>query len=147
MPYASVQDVRDLAPHVPINNDTIPSEGTVSRWIGDTERMTDATIEGIGYATPITGETSRAIMKTIVAHAVMARVMRSRPNPESDPAGFQAISDTLLKRLRDPNDPLELTDAVKTDAPRKDDVLKVSSNLRELSQASPVPFATRNMQF
>ena len=147
MPYASLQDVRDLAPHVTINAQSQPSEGTVLRWISDIEISVDATLQGIGYQTPITGAAARVIVRDIVAHLVMARVMRGRPNPETDPGGFETVGVGLLKRLRDPKDPLELVGAVQLDTPIKEGRTRVSSNLKDLTREDPELFATRRQVF
>jgi hypothetical protein len=147
MPYAGIQDVRDLAPYVRIDQNSQPAEGTVLKWITETETLVDATLKGIGYEVPITGASSRAITRDIVANLVMARVMRGRPNPESDPEAFRRAGDDILKRLRDPNDPLEFVDAVMVDTTVKEAAVRVSSNLRDLANEDPRRFPTRDQVF
>jgi hypothetical protein len=147
MPYATLQDVKVLAPNVMINAQSKPSSGTVAEWLGDTDRLVDAILKGIGYETPITGATSLSIVRQIVAHMVMARVMRSRPNPEVDPETFQRWANDIIGRIKSPSDPLTLGDAVAVDVVLKDAGVRVSSNLKDLSLEDPQPFARRDMQF
>jgi hypothetical protein len=139
MPYASVSDVRNLAPGVPITRESQPSEGTVATWIADTETALNASLVSLGYQIPlaaVAGKTTDAattILKHMVAHAVMAMVMRARPNPEQDPENFQKRFDMSLKALRSSDDPFVLPDLVITgEATVKESPVKVSSNLRDL---------------
>jgi hypothetical protein len=139
MPYASVSDVRSLAPHVPITRESQPSEGTVAQWIADIESTLNATLVTFGYPTPLValdGKTTTAavtVLKDAVSHAVMARVMRARPNPEQDPENFQKRYDAVIKSLRDPNDPFVLPDVVTTaEVVMKESSIRVLSNLRDL---------------
>lgn len=146
MAYAALSDVKALAPAVPITATSQPSEGSVLAWIADVERAFNASLKGIGYQTPVTGPESVAILKLIVAHAVMAMVMRARPNPEQDPENFQRRYDAFLKALRDPNDPFELPDdAIQLDTPIKGSTLRVSSNLKDLLEDDRL--ISRNMKF
>ncbi|HEY8410194.1 MAG TPA: hypothetical protein VIK76_02285 [Pyrinomonadaceae bacterium] len=147
--YTSVSDVKALAPHVPITNTSQPSEGTVNQWIGELEAMYDAQFRTLGFETPITGVHSVVIVRQIIAHAVMARVMRSRPNPESDPENFQRWADTRMKALRDPNDPFDLDDAGKVDAAIKlESGMRVSSNFRDIAAEPDTRITvTRDLKF
>ncbi len=116
MPYAQVSDVRGLAPHVPINAQSQPSEGEVSQWLKDVEKNLNAVLSSLGYETPIVGPESLAVLKLPLANAVMALVMRARPNPESDPEAFQRQYDRFVTALKDPRDEFELpADAVRID--------------------------------
>ena len=139
MPYAQISDVRGLIPHVNITRDSQPSEGTVQTWISEVETMLNANLRAMGYAIPLTAQegktTSAAVtmLKHAVTHAVAAMILRSRPNPESDPNNFQSRYDAFMKALRDPKDPTELPDVVITgEATVKAPVVRVSSNLRDL---------------
>jgi hypothetical protein len=137
--YVQVSDVKQLAPYVPISRESTPSEGMVQVWIEDVESILDATLAKMGYTTPITGPISLTIVKQLVTNAVMAQIMRARPNPEQDPDAFQRQYDVLMKRLRDPNDPLVLIDAVITsEAVAKGIPLRVSSNLKDLLDENPM---------
>jgi hypothetical protein len=122
MPYAQVSDVRSLAPHVPINASSQPSEGDVAAWLRDLELNFDATLKSIGYEVPVVGPNAAAVLRLPLANAAMAMVMRARPNPESDPEAFQKQYDAFLRSLTDPRNPYELpADAVRVDAPIKSD--------------------------
>jgi hypothetical protein len=146
--YASLSDVRALAPYVPISAASQPTEGQVQGWISDTENIVDAALGNLGFEVPITGPKSVAIVKLLIANAVMAMVMRARPNPESDPALFQAWFDQRMKALRDPADPFDLPDAVHVDTVIKTgDVLRVSSNFRDLALDDSLVKITRDIKF
>ena len=139
MPYASISDVRNLAPAVPITRESQPSEGTVQQWITDVEIMLNTNLAAMGYVIPFVAKPGKTvdgattILKQTVAHAVMAMVMRARPNPEQDPENFQRRYDAVLKALRDPNDVFELPDIeVTSEATIKDSVVRVQSNLKDL---------------
>jgi hypothetical protein len=145
MPYTSVQDVRDLAPHVPINANSVPSEGAVLRWIAELEGTLNEEITASGFTTPLVNPINVAWAKQIVAHRAMARVMRSRPNPETDPENFQRWADAQIKRLREPKDAFTLRGEVVIDGVVKESSLRVSSNLRDLLDEGQ--HATRDMIF
>lgn len=148
MPYVTVSDVRKLIPNVPINATSQPSEGAVAEWITDTERVLDALFSSTGYVTPLTGIVSRTITKDLVTNRIAARVLRSRPNPEQDPETFQRQYEQDLKRLRDPGDPFDLTDAEHTpDAVVKNLGPRFSSNLRELLLEEERPRINRDQIF
>lgn len=148
MPYAQVSDVRGLAPHVPINAQSKPSERDVSEWLADIERNLDATLKSIGYDAPVIGPDSRAVLRLPVANAAMAMVMRARPNPEQDPENFQRQYDAFIRALIDPRNPYELpADAVRIDVPLKSESgFRVSSNLRDLAIDDDI-HVRRNMKF
>ncbi len=138
--YVSVSDVRQVAPYVPISRDSNPSEGTIATWVDDEETILNSTLAKMGYTTPITGPKSLVVVRKIVSHIVMARIMRARPNPESDPKEFQNTADALMKRLTDPEDPFDLEDAVKDPgvAVLKSSTIRVSSNLTDLLDEDPM---------
>lgn len=149
MPYAQVSDVRSLAPHVPITNSSQPSEGDVSRWIADVERNLESTLKNVGYEVPVLGPNARAVLRLPVASAVMAMVMRARPNPETDPAQFQSQYDAFLRSLIDPRNPYELPeDAVRVDAPVKDRGVQLRSSAELMDAAiNDTGMVRRNMKF
>jgi len=135
MPYAAVSDVRGLIPSVPIDAQSLPSEGTVQTWIADVERMLNVTLENSGFTVPVTGPNAIAVLKQMVSHAVAAMVLRARPNPETDPETFQRWYDARIKALRDPADPFDLpSDAVRTAGTVVKDtggLLRVRSSMRQ----------------
>lgn len=150
MPYTSVQDVRDLAPYVPINSQSTPNEGVVAKWIVELESLLDAALTSEGFGTPLVSPVNREWARQIIAHRVMARVMRARPNPEQDPNNFQLIADREWGRLRDPKDNFTLIGEVIIggDIVVKDSPMRVSSNLKDLvSDPYRTPHATRDMKF
>jgi hypothetical protein len=150
MPYTSVSDVQGLAPSVPINNQSKPSDGDVRVWIADVERMLNASLAGIGYVVPVTDPDSIAILKLKVAHAVMAMIMRARPNPEADPESFQRQYDMYVKALGDSRDRTELPPgAARVDTPIKNESgLRVSASFSDLAAYPDDRIkVTRDMKF
>lgn len=149
MPYASVSDVKALAPFVPIDNASKPSAGDVATMIADVEATIETSLAGLGYQTPITGATSLRIVKGIVANTVMAMILRGRPNPEQDPENFQRRADAVMKALQSPGDPLTLSDAETIDAIIKGDRTPgVSSNFRDIAlDPDTLITVTRDMKF
>lgn len=147
--YTSTSDVKALAPHVPITNASTPSEGSVAQWIGEIELMYDAQFRTLGFKSPLTGPNSRSIAKQIIAHAVMARIMRSRPNPEQDPENFQRWADQRMKELRDPDSSLDFDAEDKVDAAIKlESEIKVSSSFRDISLDPDTSIrVTRDLKF
>lgn len=144
MPYAAVSDVHALAPFVPINAQSQPSEGQVSRWIADVESTLNTTLTLMGYPVPLQampGKSTTAaitILRQMVSNAVMAMVLRGRPQPETDPEAFQKRYDAVLKQLRDPDDSFMLPDVVTTgQAISKESPVGVLSNLRDLLESEP----------
>lgn len=144
MPYAAVSDVHALAPFVPINAQSQPSEGIVSRWIADVESTLNAKLVAMGYPIPLqplpgkTSATAITILRQMVSNAVMAMVLRSRPQPETDPEAFQKQYDAVLKQLRDPDDSFILPDVVTTgEAISKESPVAVLSNLKDLLDNEP----------
>lgn len=148
MAYATVSDVKALAPFVPINNSSTPPEGVVQGWIADQERVLDSIFGSMGYVVPLTGPVARTIAKDLVSHFVMARILRARPNAETDPRQFQDVYDNTLKRLRNPDDVFDLTDATRTDtAIVKPTPGRFSSNLRDLLLEDDRPRINRDQVF
>lgn len=148
MPYAQISDVRSLAPHVPINAQSQPSDGDVSTWLQDLERNLDTTLNSIGYDVPIVGPIAKAVLRLPLANAAMAMVMRARPNPESDPEAFQKQYDAFIRSLIDPKNPYELpADAVKHDAPVKSSSgFRSSPELLDIARDDEIG-VRRNMKF
>jgi hypothetical protein len=145
MPYASVSDVQGLIPFVPISRESKPSEGIIQQWIGDVEVSVDTALAALGYQIPLVAEegkttdAARRLLKDVIAHAIAARVLRSRPNPEQDPENFQKRWDAFWKALRDPADIFELPDLIMTsEAIVKESATRVSSNLKELLDEDPM---------
>lgn len=148
MAYTNLSDVKALAPYVPIDVRSTPTEGVVNGWISDQERVLDSIFGSMGYTVPLTGPVARTIAKDLVSHYVMARILRARPNAESDPAQFQKVYDDTMRRLRDPNDVFDLTDAVRSElAVLKPEPTRVSSNLKELALSETRPRINRDQVF
>lgn len=137
--YAQVSDVKALAPSVQISDASQPNQGQVAQWIADVENtIVNPTLGAIGYKVPLTGPDSIAFARLVVAHLVMAMVMRARPNPEQAPENFETWATSRLKALRDPKDPFELpADAERINIPIKSNVVRVSSNLRDMLDDEP----------
>jgi hypothetical protein len=129
MAYATVDDVQALAPHLPaFSPASKPSVTQVQGFISDIERGLNATLGNLGYVTPVVGPNAIAVLKDVVAHGALARVMRARAYGSNNPGDLeaakqaQAIYDGRVKALGSSSDPFELpADAVRgTDALQKD---------------------------
>jgi len=119
VPYCTVQDIRDLAPQIVIDNTSKPNTGQVAAMIDDVERELNAQLAHLGYVTPVTATTSAAILGDKVAHAVIARVLRGRHFGSADPGQLgatdaQKVYDAWLKALASATDPTDLPDAETT---------------------------------
>lgn len=150
MPYAQPSDVQALAPHVPIDARSTPNSGQVMDWIRDLSAFVDIVVEGLGFTIPVTAPRSLAVLRELVATGVMAKVMRSRPNPEQDPKQFQDRFDSMLKSLKDPADPLTLPDAGRGDLNIKTPSNPIRSNIGRydgVDDDAPVGQITRGTIF
>jgi hypothetical protein len=119
VPYCTVQDIRDLAPQIVIDNASKPNTGQVTAMIDDVERDLNAQLAHLGYVTPVTATTSVAILADKVAHAVVARVLRGRHFGSADPGQLgatdaQKVYDAWVKALASATDPTDLPDAETT---------------------------------
>lgn len=135
MPYATVTDVQNLAPHLPAFSSTSkPTLGQVQEFLTDVEGRLDASFGNLGYVVPIEGAKSLPLVKDMVAHGALARVMRARAIGTANPGDLAAAKaaqdefDGRLKALCSPSDPFELPDAPRsTERVIKDGVDKVQS--------------------
>lgn len=149
MPYTQVSDVKGLIPYVPINAQSQPNEGDVATWIGDVERALNVILKNLGFEVPVTGPDAVKVLRDNVAHAIAARVLRSRPNPESDPENFQRRYDAFVKALGDSRDNFDLPDdAVRVEAVVvKDSGRILRTSARAISDLDDEPRVSRDQVF
>lgn len=120
--YAQVSDVRGLAPSVPINASTNPSEGQVQIWLDLIDTELDAILGNLGYVTPVASDKpkSRVMLKDLAATGALAKVLRARAFGVDSGLIDQAtaaekIYRDQLKALKSAGDPYALPDAQLTD--------------------------------
>lgn len=116
MAYATIDNIRDRAPQIPITGTSKPDEETVIEWIDEQEKELDAFLETVGYVTPVTGEQSVAILRDMMVQKMIALILRARLYGIGDVNGSGAIEaekfyDARIKWLKDPTDPFVLPDA------------------------------------
>jgi hypothetical protein len=136
MPYATLDDVRNLAPQIPISATSKPSDAQVDGFIASLERIVNASLANLGYVVPVTADESVAILRDMVSQGALARTLRARAIGTRNPADDQGAADaqkefdTRLKALGSSRDPFELPDAERTDAISKDraDMTRVGGN-------------------
>jgi hypothetical protein len=118
--YCQISDVTAIAPNVTINAQSRPNEGQVLGLIADSERDLEAILGNLGYATPVAVATPKAQVKDLVAHHVLAKILRARAfgsGNEVDLKAAKAAQDYVDGRLRalgDPEDAFELVGATRT---------------------------------
>lgn len=120
MAYTTLADVRSAAPQIEFSGFSKPTEDDVTRWIVDVEATLDGALRNLGYVLPLDVDDhplSFAILRDMVVHAVIARVLQARlwgVSEGVDTSGAlsaQKYFDDRLKWLQDPLHPFELPDA------------------------------------
>jgi hypothetical protein len=106
MAYATIQDVKDELPQLPINGTVSrPSEPQVLDSIILIEAHVNAVLKSRGYTTPISGgPESLKILRKIVRHGVAAEVIRQAQGAIRDQGGtgrdeHQRIYDSMLRDI------------------------------------------------
>lgn len=123
MAYVTLVDVKAAAPQIEFSGFTRPTEDDVNRWIAEVEGGLNAQLVNLGYVLPFNttdNPLSIAILRDMVVHAVIARVLTARlwgVSDNVDGSGWktaQAYYDQRLTWLIDPTHPFELPDASQT---------------------------------
>lgn len=77
MAYATLQDIKDEVPNVPLSASSKPSESQIVAQIDLIESHVNSVLQSRGYTVPITGgPESLKLLRKIVRHGVAAEVMR-----------------------------------------------------------------------
>ncbi|MEO8483331.1 MAG: hypothetical protein ABI634_14050 [Acidobacteriota bacterium] len=120
--YAQVSDIRGLAPSIPINTSSVPTEGQAQDYLNRVESELNAILTNLGYVTPVAASATeaRVMLKDLVATGALAKVLRAR-GLGVDVSLLEAAKVTekdyrdRLKALKDADDPYELPGATRTD--------------------------------
>lgn len=156
MAYAQVSDVAALAPQITIDGTTKPNTAMVQVMIAHAERDLDAALTNLGYVTPVTAPVSVSILRDKIAHAVLARLIRSRAFGVTDPAeqganDAERVYRDWLRAIADSRSPVELPDAARTgEAIEKDAADLIGSHVQDSEVASvqaDQPVFSRTMVF
>jgi hypothetical protein len=153
MPYITTSDVVAAAPGIDITNTSRPSLAQVNDMITNRENALNATLAGMGKQVPIdpiASPSSFSIVKEIATHRVLADVLRARAYGKANPRDIGAKdaddqAQGILDRLADPNDVLDLVDAITTEN-QKDITIEGSGALEGQSAVdydSPITRYTR----
>jgi hypothetical protein len=119
--YCQVSDIVAIAPMVVINAQSRPSDGQVVSLIADSERDVTAMLANLGYVTPVAEATPKAQVKDLVAHHVLAKILRARAFGSGNEVDLKAAAaaqkyvDDRFAALGDPTDAFELVGAARTD--------------------------------
>lgn len=120
--YAQLSDIRALAPAITLDGTSRPTSGQAEVYLTEVEAEVNAVLGNLGYVTPIasTATAARVLVKDLVAHGALAKVLRARAfGQDSNLLDGAEKADRhyrdRLKALKDPSDPFELPDAERTD--------------------------------
>lgn len=114
MAYVALLDVRAALPQLRLGPTDKPNEGQVGEFVEQVEAYVNSALKGIGYTVPIVSADAQPIVRELVLHGVISRVIRAMNLGVRDPeqtgaAASERSFDRLLGRLLDPRDPLTLT--------------------------------------
>lgn len=154
MPYITVSDLTAAAPGIaPIDATSKPNLAQVNAMIVSEERDLNATLAHMGVVVPINAipsPISFSIVRDIATEGGIARVLRAKAYGMANPAdngadAAQKRRDLLLKRLADPDDDLNLTDAQLTETIKGTDTMSGADGLTgRFAHYAPI---TRNTRF
>jgi hypothetical protein len=122
MPYATLDDVQRRMPQFTLLPTSKPNTDTSQVFLDDVHAQFDAALLNLGYAVPITGARSLAQCKEIVSQGTICKILYARAAAVGTDVAVQSAEraceqySTALKLLADPDSPIELTDAERTDA-------------------------------
>lgn len=129
MPYATMDDVQRRMPQFQLTPQSRPALDSAQVFLDDTHSQLDAALENLGYVIPITGAKSLRQVREIVCYGTIAKILYARAAAVGTDAALQSADrcqkhyEDGLKMLADPANPIELTDAGRTD----DEVAKPGS--------------------
>jgi hypothetical protein len=121
MAYASLQDVQNRMPQFTLTAVSKPTQDTAQVFIDDTQASFDAVLENLGYKIPLTGARSLAQAKEIVSQGAICKILHARAAAVGTDVALQSAEractqyEHALELLADPNSPVELGDAERTD--------------------------------
>jgi len=120
--YATIDEVQARMPQFPLTATSKPSLADAQVLLDDTEAELNVASENMGYVTPLTGVKTLSLARTIVVYGAIAKILNARGAAVGGDITFQSADraqtyfENYLKALKDPKNPLEFTDAVRTGA-------------------------------
>ncbi len=121
MAYATLDDVQRRMPQFTLSAITKPNSETSQIFLDDVHAEFEAAMENLGYRLPITGSRALAQSKEIVCQGTIAKILYARAAALGTDVAVKSADraqkqyDDTLKKLGDPESPVELTDAQRTD--------------------------------
>lgn len=119
--YATLDDVQRRMPQFQLTPTSKPNLDASQVFLDDTVAQFEGAMENLGYIVPITGARSLAQVKEIVCQGTIAKILYARSSALGTDVAVQSADraqkqyDSALKMLADPNNPVELTDAQRSD--------------------------------
>jgi hypothetical protein len=119
MAYATLDDIKGEMPQFRLSPNSTPTDTQAQEFLTELHAELDAVLKALGYTLPITKllhPLSFAILKSMVQQGTIARILRSRNYGVDSPEAIgardaQNVFRDMIKRLTDPDDPLNLPDA------------------------------------
>jgi hypothetical protein len=156
MAYATIDDVRALAPQFVMSTTTRPSEAQVIAYLDDVTLEVEAALSNLGYVVPVaSGPRALSMLRIIVAHGALSRAMYARSFGMGNPKDMgtdevEAKYQRWLKDLASPSNRLvELNDAPRTSRQPLKDAADRVLGIADLDDANyqSGPRATRDQVF
>lgn len=124
MAYTTLADIQRTIPQVKIDQKSRPTDTEVESMIGQVEAELNVIVSSVGFVVPVTGTSSIAILRGMVASEVASRVLITQfagiRNP--DDLGADRFHNAYAEKIRalvDPNNPFTLPDATIQDIAQK----------------------------
>jgi hypothetical protein len=121
MAYASLADVQNRMPQFVLTAVSKPTADTAQVFIDDTQASYDAVLANLGYVIPLTGARALAQSKEIVSQGAICKILHARAAAVGTEVALQSAERACaqyqhaLDLIADPNSPVELGDAERTE--------------------------------
>lgn len=151
--YAEMSDVQARMPQFTLSATSKPSQQDAETFLRDAHAQVDATLENLGYVVPITGERSLSIVKGLTVALAIVSILEARSNAVGSEAATgsakraQEWYDARIEAIRDPNNPLELSDASRNNDRVEKPMALIGGLLVDEDGEDIEPAATMTMKF
>jgi hypothetical protein len=121
-PYATVDDVQARMPQFLLTSTSKPSIEQAQVFLDDAHAHLDGALSNLGYMVPVTGPISLSLVREAVSDRAICRILTARAAAIGTDVAFQSATKhceaytQFLTDLADPNSPIELTDALRTES-------------------------------
>lgn len=125
MSYATIDDVQRRMPQFQLTATSKPSIDAAQVFLDDTHAQLDASLENMGYVTPVTGDKSLKQVLEIACQGTIAKILYARASALGTDVAVKSADraqkqyDDALANLWSDDHPAELVDAVRTDDQRE----------------------------